>query len=659
MPRDVDPSALFDAAAEALILVDATDSESTSQLVHSLDRIVEAFGSTADEAHPARAAVRAAQAFADGDRAALADVERHYTAARALISTIDASGSSTTDSSTTPAPLAPPKAIVTNTVEAGSATQDPMPLAGDDDLLRDFAVRSAEHLDDADGRLLVLERHPDDLEAIDAVFRAFHTIKGMAGFLALDAVSNHAHSSENLLAAARTSGVAVTESEVQALFVAVDTMRDLVACAAGVSLGSVATTVKSDADPQSVRVGAALLPAAEEPTHATELRAGTVRVQEARLDALLDAIGEMVIAESMVSASTRTDADAAVLAMHVERLDKITRELQHMATSLRMVPLRATFRRLARLVRDLAHNAGKQVDFVTYGEDTELDKTVVDAIQDPLIHALRNAIDHGVETPAERVAAGKPETARVELRAYHQGGAIHVEVTDDGRGLNAERILAKGRALGLIGETEEPSEDALFNLVFSAGFSTAETITDVSGRGVGMDVVRRTVEQLRGRVRLESTLGVGTTLAARLPVTLAIIDGMICRVGDERYIIPVLAIERSVRPLAEDLSTVAQRGLMLSTDDGLIPVVRLHELLGVAGAEPDATKAVVVIIDEGGQRAGLLVCELLGQQQTVIKPLGDAIADQPGVTGAAIMPDGLVGLILDGAGLIRLAHGKE
>jgi len=645
MPRDVDPITLFDAAAEALILVDTTDAESTSQLVECLKCIVEAFGPSTDDAHPSRAALQAALAFAEGDTAALADVERHYSAARVLIKTIGADN---------------PRSAETTSVAPAAAPAEPMPLAGDDDLLRDFAVRSAEHLDDADERLLALERHPDDPEAIDAVFRAFHTIKGMAGFLALDEVSNHAHASENLLASARTSGVAVTDSEIQALFVAVDTMRALVACAAGITVTSTdAAPVGADAGSTAARTGSALLSAGDEPARATELRAGTVRVQENRLDALLDAIGEMVIAESMVSASTRTDADAAVLAMHVERLDKITRELQHMATSLRMVPLRATFRRLARLVRDLAHKAGKQVDFVTFGEDTELDKTVVDAIQDPLIHALRNAIDHGVETPAERVAAGKPETARVELRAYHQGGAIYVEVTDDGRGLNAEKILAKGRALGLLGETEEPSEETLFGLVFSAGFSTAETITDVSGRGVGMDVVRRTIEQLRGRIRLESTSGMGTTLAMRLPVTLAIIDGMVCRVGNERYIIPVLAIQRSVRPLAEDLTTVAQRGLMLSTDDGLIPVVRLHELLGVSNAETDATNAVVVIIDEGGQRAGLLVCELLGQQQTVIKPLGDAIADQPGVTGAAIMPDGLVGLILDGAGLIRLAHGKE
>jgi len=642
MTPEVNIDQLFDAAAEALILVDPRDSESTAQLIERLSAIAEACGAEPGSDHACAVALGAAHRLATGDPEALAEIERTFSACRAeALVTVGLAEQSRANA------------------DASTTVPAEMPLAGDDDLLRDFAVRSAEHLDDADERLLALERRPDDSDAIDAVFRAFHTIKGMAGFLGLDDVSEHAHSSENLLASARVSGTAISLPEVQALFSAVDTMRELVAQAAGLSTDRTERP-RDAADPgASATFSEETQSADTDSVRGTELRAGTVRVQQDRLDALLDAIGEMVIAESMVSASTRTGADATALEMHVERLDKITRELQHMATSLRMVPMRATFRRMARLVRDLAHKAGKQVDFVMYGEDTELDKTVVDAIQDPLIHALRNAIDHGVETPAERRAAGKPETARVELRAHHQGGAIYVEVTDDGRGLDTEKILAKGRALGLVGESEELSESAVFDLVYGAGFSTAETITDVSGRGVGMDVVRRTVEQLRGRITLDSAAGVGTTLAVRLPVTLATIDGMVCRIGSERYIIPVLAIQRSVRPLAEDLSTVAQRGLMMRTEEGLIPVVRLHELLGVSDAETDATNAVVVIIDEGGQRAGLLVCELLGQQQTVIKPLGDAIADQPGVTGAAIMPDGLVGLILDGAGLIRLAHGKQ
>jgi two-component system chemotaxis sensor kinase CheA len=379
-------------------------------------------------------------------------------------------------------------------------------------------------------------------------------------------------------------------------------------------------------------------------------------VEEGRLDALLDAIGEMVIAESMVSASTRGGTDAAVLELQVERLDKITRELQQMATSLRMMPLRTTFRRMARLVRDVANKNGKLVDFVLVGEDTELDKVVVDRISDPLVHALRNAVDHGIETPAERRAAGKPEVGRVELRASHTGGAIHVEITDDGRGLDTERILATARERGLVTEDEMLDEKSIADLVYAPGFSTAEKVTDVSGRGVGMDVVKRTVEELRGRVELRSVAGEGTTLEIRLPLTLAIIDGMILRVGAERYVLPLIAIERSVRPRADQIASVTGRGQMLSLPEGLVPVIRLHELFSTPDAETDLTQSVVVIVDDNGTRAGLLACELLGQQQTVIKPLGEGLPQQLGIAGGAIMPDGRVGLILDAAGLVRTAQ---
>ena len=383
-----------------------------------------------------------------------------------------------------------------------------------------------------------------------------------------------------------------------------------------------------------------------------------MRVEEARLDALLDTIGEMVIAESMVSAGWHNGMDETAVAAQIDRLDKISRELQQMATSLRMVPLKATFRRMGRLVRDLAHKAGKQVEFTVTGEDTELDKTVVDRISDPLIHALRNAVDHGVESPEARRAAGKPDVARVELRAYHAGGAIHIEVSDDGHGLDRARILARAVEQGLITADDQPDEDALFDLIFQPGFSTADEVTDVSGRGVGMDVVRRAVEELRGHTELRSVPGQGTTLSVRLPITLAIIDGMVARVGNERYIIPMLSIERSVRPTADQVTTVGGRAEMLTLDDGILPVLRLHRLFNTPDAENDAMKGVVIIVSDNGVRAGLLACELLGQQQTVIKPLGEGLPVQPGITGGAIMPDGRVGLILDAAGLVRLAQRK-
>ena len=638
---------LFDAAAEALILLDGADAESTGDLILRFTAIREHFSDTDDPAHPALTALAAAHRLAAGDDSAAGELERAFAEARALALATPgprhADGAAASD--------APPVSASEQTKRAA------MPLAGDEELLRDFGVRAVEHLDDADERLLALEADGSDSDSVDAVFRAFHTIKGMAGFLALDAISEHAHTSETLLSGARGGASDVSAQTVQALFSAVDRMRALVVEATGV--GETRTVADATPGASDAADASASAPSAgsgpKNASPAVATRKGTVRVEEHRLDGLLDTIGEMVIAESMVSASLRNGLYAHQMAAQVERLDKITRELQQMATSLRMVPLRATFRSMTRLVRDLSHKAGKPVEFVVMGEDTEIDKEVADRIVDPLVHALRNAVDHGIESPDERRAAGKPEAGRVVLRAYHAGGAIHVEVTDDGRGLDTERIRTRAVERGLMGADEALDDAAALELLFAPGFSTAASVTDVSGRGVGMDVVRSTVEDLRGRVELDSQMGVGTAVKIKLPVTLAIIDGMVARVGEERYVIPMLAIERSVRPTTAQLATVQGAGEMLVTDEGLVPIVRLHRLFSTDGAEEDPTQAVVIITTDSGARAGLLACELMGQQQTVIKPLGDGIPAQQGVSGGAIMPDGRVGLILDAAGLVRLA----
>lgn len=637
---------LFDAAAEALILLDTADAESTGELILRFTAVREHFAEVTDDAHPACTALAAAHRLAAGDDSAAGELERAFAEARTLA-------------------MASFEPRYADEAPVSEASQDPpessrvvaMPLAGDEELLRDFGVRAVEHLDDADERLLALEADGSDSDAVDAVFRAFHTIKGMAGFLALDAVSEHAHASETLLSDARGGLADVSAQTVQALFGAVDRMRALVTGATGV--GEMRTAAEPSSATTGIDIGADSVTAGgsgrQSASGPPAIRKGTVRVEEHRLDGLLDTIGEMVIAESMVSASLRNGLDAHQMAAQLERLDKITRELQQMATSLRMVPLRATFRSMTRLVRDLSHKAGKPVDFVVTGEDTEIDKEVADRIVDPLVHALRNAVDHGIESPDERRSAGKPEVGRVVLRAYHAGGAIHVEVSDDGRGLDPERIRARAVERGLMGADEKLDDAGALELLFAPGFSTAATVTDVSGRGVGMDVVRSTVEELRGRVELDSGVGAGTTVKIKLPVTLAIIDGMVARVGEERYVIPMLAIERSVRPTAEQVATVQGAGEMLVTDEGLVPIVRLHRLFSTYGAEEDATQAVIIITTDSGARAGLLACELMGQQQTVIKPLGDGIPAQQGVSGGAIMPDGRVGLILDAAGLVRLA----
>jgi len=297
------------------------------------------------------------------------------------------------------------------------------------------------------------------------------------------------------------------------------------------------------------------------------------------------------------------------------------------------------------------------VELVTEGEDTELDRHLVDVIGDPLVHMVRNALDHGVETPDERERAGKPRQGRVRIAAYHAGGSVVVELQDDGRGLSRERIVRKAVEQGLVESDRGMSDADVFALIFAPGFSTAERITDVSGRGVGMDVVKRNIDAVRGRVEITSVPGQGTTFTVRLPLTLAVTDGMLVRVGTERYVVPLTNIHMSFRPEPSMLQTVAGQGEVVTLRGEVMPVLRLHRLLAVPGATTDPTRALLMIVGDGRQRrTALLVDELLGQQQVVAKSLGDGVGQVPGVAGGAILGDGRVGLILDVAELVALAQ---
>jgi len=347
------------------------------------------------------------------------------------------------------------------------------------------------------------------------------------------------------------------------------------------------------------------------------------------------------------------------LARKVAHAGKIVRELQELAIGLRTVPLRPTVQKLSRLVRDVAARLGKEVDFVTEGEDTEVDRAVADGLGDPLVHMLRNALDHGLEPPDARAAAGKPRRGRVRLAARHAGGAVVVELSDDGRGLDRERIARKAVERGLIESDRGMSDAEVHALIFAPGFSTAEVVTDLSGRGVGMDVVRRELERVRGRVDIASAAGQGTTFTVRLPLTLAVADGMLVRVGDERYVVPTASVHMSFRPAPGALHTVAGRGEVVTLRGDVLPVVRLHTLFGVGGAEQDPARAILMLVGDGARRAALLVDELLGQQQVVVKALGDGIGRVPGLAGGAILGDGRVGLILDVPEVVALAERGE
>lgn len=379
----------------------------------------------------------------------------------------------------------------------------------------------------------------------------------------------------------------------------------------------------------------------------------SVRVDTVKLDALVDMVGELVIAQTQVSANPQIAADAR-LTRDVTQATKIVRDVQDAAMSMRMIPIAATFQKMARLVRDVSRKVGKIVQLTISGEDTEVDKNVIQQIADPLVHMVRNAVDHGIELPEARRAAGKPEAANVHLAASHQGGNIVIEIRDDGRGLDPDALIKKGIERGVVQPGDSLSDEQAYKLIFAAGFSMAKEVTGISGRGVGMDVVRRNIEQLRGKVNITSQLGKGSTFSICLPLTLAIIDGMVLRIGSERFILQTVTVEQALRPKPEQITTVQHKGAILNIRGRMIPLVQLGSLFGLS-KPVNPCDAIVVIAQHAGGEIGLVVDELLGQQQVVIKSLGERFTGLRGVSGAAVLGDGRVGLILETSGLVA-AH---
>jgi two-component system chemotaxis sensor kinase CheA len=383
---------------------------------------------------------------------------------------------------------------------------------------------------------------------------------------------------------------------------------------------------------------------------------GSIRVSVDKIDELMNTVGELVITQAMLSqlSSKLEGATAEKLRGGLAQLERNMRELQESVMRVRMLPINVVFSRFPRMVRDLAQRLGKQVELKLTGEQTELDKTVLEKIGDPLVHLVRNSIDHGIELPAIRSAAGKSAAGTVHLDACHRGGNIAVEVSDDGGGLDKDRILAKARDRGLVGPNDVLSDQQIYELIFLPGFSTAEKTTDVSGRGVGMDVVRRNVKELGGKIELRSELGKGSKCIITLPLTLAIVDGQSVSVGSETYIVPLISIVESMQLKASSVSRLSGRGEVFSFRGYYLPIVRLYELFGVEPRTKALDEGLVVVAEgEGHQRIGLFVDDLLGQQQVVIKSLEANYGHVEGVSGATILGDGSVALILDVPGLIR------
>lgn len=573
---------------------------------------------------------------------------------------------------------------------------DRLPDDADMDLLPDFITESRECVTNSETALLQLEENPTDEEAVNTVFRAFHTVKGTSAFLGLSRIAAFAHEAESLLSRVRDKEIHYTQGCADLSLRSVDMLKELLSSVEAALAGDGRLALPAgyhelldalagyDPSKHAAGVRLALVPDHEErvdvsvasaPAAAaagssdgagasrgprTETTDATIRVRTDRLDRLIDMVGELVIAQSMIAGDdTFGTGKQYELLRKVTHAGKIVRELQDLSMSMRMVPLRATFQKLARVVRDTSVKAGKTVQFVTEGDDVEIDRTMVDILGDPLVHMVRNAVDHGTEPPEERERIGKTRAGQVRLSAYHASGNVVVELRDDGRGLYREKLVAKAIEKGLIESDKGMSDSEVFALIFAPGFSTAEKVTDISGRGVGMDVVRRNLEAIRGRIDITSTPGAGTTFAIRLPLTLAVTDGMLVRVGEERFIIPLTHIHMSFRPEPSMLSTVVGKGEVVLLRGELMPVLRLHQLFDVADAVQSPLDGLLMIVGDGDRRTALLVDELLGQQQVVAKTLGSALGKVPGVSGGAILGDGRVGLILDVNETVALAQSQE
>lgn len=569
-----------------------------------------------------------------------------------------------------------------------------LPADSDPDMMRLFCVEAEEILGEIERAAIALETHPDDAAVLATMFRGFHTLKGNTAVMRLVVLQRVAHEVESLLDAARRGTRGLDADAIDVVLAAADLFTHAVAemtrqldghetgrsialpvaalvtqvkkvLASPLSPTAPATeaVVSTDLPPEVPPVADHASPQAPSPAAETAAvtpiraigTAGSVRVDIGKLDGLIDLVGELVIAQSMVFQAAEHAGRNDQLARSLGQLGGITADLQRTAMAMRMVPVRGMFQKMARLVRDTAVSLGKDIRLVLAGEETEIDRTLIEELSDPLMHMIRNAVDHGIETPDTRRAAGKSPTGTIVLRAFHQGGHVVIQVGDDGRGLDPARLRRKAAERGLISDEACMDDREAYELIFSPGFSTADQITDVSGRGVGMDVVRRNLERIRGKIEIDSTPDKGTTFSISTPLTLAIIEGLIVAVSGQRFVIPTLSVRESFRPLAASVSTVHGRGELIDVRGRQLPLLRLGRHLGIDGCEqPD--HGIVVVLEAGYERRGLLVDELLGKQEVVIKSLGETFTGRTDFAGAAILGDGRVGLILDTTALVRVGR---
>jgi two-component system chemotaxis sensor kinase CheA len=558
-----------------------------------------------------------------------------------------------------------------------------------------FYEETEDHLATMESLLLELDVARPDAEQLNAIFRAAHSIKGSAGTFGFTELARVTHLLEDLLDRIRKDELTLREDMIDAFLAAGDVLKTLLAACKGAGeadpaaveaictrlAGLAASPAAADdaygffeplpetPSPADESYGFFVdLPAVAPATEAHKADAGaaasakpaaeaSIRVGVDKVDQLINLVGELVITQAMLAESA-----ARVDPVRFERLigglaqlERNTRDLQEAVMSIRMMPMSTVFSRFPRVVRELSHKLGKHVELKTSGDDTELDKGLVERIADPLTHLVRNSLDHGIEAPAERAAAGKPAVGVITLKAYHQSGNVVIEVGDDGGGLSREKILAKARERGLP-VSDQMTDAEAWQLIFEPGFSTAERITEISGRGVGMDVVKKNIADLGGRIEIQSMAGIGTRTTVRLPLTLAILDGMSVAVGREVYVAPLGYVIESLQAEPGMVKSVSGAQRLLQLRDEYLPVIALHEAFRVPGAVGAFDQGIMVVLEADGVRAALFVDAMLGQQQVVIKSIETNYRKVAGISGATIMGDGRVALILDVPSLVGMAR---
>lgn len=599
--------------------------------------------------------------------------------------------------------------------------EDNINYLDDIEIVKEFLIESNDHLDSIESKILTLEKYTDNLDIINSIFRSLHSIKGSSGFLDLQDICKVSHELETILDETRKSKIKISPDIIETLYEGVDILRRLreivvnkannrnasndviniypLLLKISTILKNNQTMVSKKGDQNNAlrkkhlgeilvetgdiskdqleqvlqeqerwkRLGAILvekgITTTEKIEKALKIQSvlgkpppDTIKVDTLKLDTLITLVEELVLTNSHIHKTLKNNNGEVDYFTH---LSKIIKDIQEQVLGMRMIAIKSTFQKMARLVRDISMKLKKKVRLEIVGEDVVLDKIVVEEISDPLVHIVRNAIDHGIEPYEERVIRGKSVEGMVRMNAFYQNGNIVIEIEDDGRGLCKEKIIKKASEKGLVDANATLTDQQIYNLIFSAGFSTADKITDVSGRGVGMDVVKINVENLGGTVTIFSVEGKGTKISLKLPLTLAIIDGMIVESGAERYVVPMLSLKESICTRKENISTVEQCGELITVRGNLLPLVRLDKLYNAQPKKMNPEDSYILIVENEGQQCGILVDNLLGKKQILIKRHGEQFPNIQGVSGYTILGDGQMGMVLDISSIVNMSLNKQ